>query len=209
MFRRLPVYLLIDTSSSMKGEKIAAVECGIKELVDALKSEPMALETAFVSVITFATEVEQVVPLSDLFHWNMPELKAGGRTNLGKALTFLKECADREVRKNTPDAKGDWRPLVFILTDGGSTDAIVKAAKALNQRKWGHVVACAAGENANVEQLSKITSTVIRLKDDSETAFSGFFRWVSASVSSASVSVGAGADVGETLPPLPQEIVLI
>ena len=209
MFRRLPVYLLVDTSSSMRGNKIATVERGIKELIESLKREPMALETAFISVITFATEVKQVVPLSDLFHWNLPELKAGGRTYLGKALTFLKECADREVRKNTPEAKGDWRPIVFIMADGGSTDAITKVSKAFNQRKWGNVVACAIGEKANVEQLSKITPTVVRLKDGSETDLTAFFKWVSASISTASTSVGAGADFSEKLPPLPPEIILI
>ena len=46
MSRRLPVYLLLDTSGSMMGEPIAAVETGVQTLVSALRQDPYALETA-------------------------------------------------------------------------------------------------------------------------------------------------------------------
>lgn len=207
MSRRLPIYLLIDASTSMRGEKIAEVEKGIRILVESLQRDPMALETAYISVITFATEVKQIEPLTDLFHFSIPELTAGGKTYLGRALTFVKECADKEVRKNTPTKKGDWNPLVFILADGGSTDAIVRAAKTFNQRKWGNVIACAIGDGAHVDQLAKITPTVLRIKDNSGAALSEFFRWVSSSVSVASASVGTGT--AEKLPPVPKEITII
>ena len=47
MLRRLPVYLLLDTSGSMFGEPIEAVHQGVRALLDDLKSDPYALETAF------------------------------------------------------------------------------------------------------------------------------------------------------------------
>ena len=50
--RRLPVYLLIDTSGSMHGEAIEAVRNGLQVLVSALRQDPYALETAYLSVIT-------------------------------------------------------------------------------------------------------------------------------------------------------------
>ena len=40
MARRLPVYLLIDTSGSMHGEPIEAVRSGIRLLQDTLNSDP-------------------------------------------------------------------------------------------------------------------------------------------------------------------------
>ena len=51
--RRLPVYLLLDTSGSMHGEPIEAVKNGVQTLLTTLKQDPYALETAYVSVITF------------------------------------------------------------------------------------------------------------------------------------------------------------
>ncbi|MBQ4310052.1 MAG: VWA domain-containing protein, partial [Oscillospiraceae bacterium] len=53
--RRLPVYLLLDTSGSMTGDPIEAVRQGVKALVSELRGDPQALETAYLSVITFAS----------------------------------------------------------------------------------------------------------------------------------------------------------
>ena len=44
--RRLPVYLLLDTSGSMMGEPIEAVKNGVEILVSSLRQDPYALETA-------------------------------------------------------------------------------------------------------------------------------------------------------------------
>ena len=43
--RRLPVYLLIDTSGSMKGEPIESVKVGLEALVSSLRTNPYALDT--------------------------------------------------------------------------------------------------------------------------------------------------------------------
>ena len=45
--RRLPVFLVLDTSGSMSGEPIQAVKNGVQMLVSALRQDPQALETAF------------------------------------------------------------------------------------------------------------------------------------------------------------------
>lgn len=47
--RRLPVYLVIDTSGSMTGEPIEAVKNGIQMLISTLRQDPYALETAYIS----------------------------------------------------------------------------------------------------------------------------------------------------------------
>lgn len=120
--RRLPVYLLLDCSGSMSGEPIEAVKEGIRSLVTDLKSDPQALETAYLSVITFNSKAEQVMPLTELMQFEDPEIQARGATALGSALRLLRECIEREVRKSTAEQKGDWKPLVFMLTDGVPTD---------------------------------------------------------------------------------------
>ena len=55
MSRRLPVYLLLDTSGSMSGEPIEQVKNGVQMLVASLRQDPYALETAWLSVITFSS----------------------------------------------------------------------------------------------------------------------------------------------------------
>ena len=51
--RRLPVYLLLDVSGSMAGDPIEAVKHGVRALISELRGDPQALETAYLSVITF------------------------------------------------------------------------------------------------------------------------------------------------------------
>ena len=72
--RRLPVYLLVDVSGSMHGEPIESVKNGLQLLVAALRKDPQALETAYLSVITFGSSAQQIVPLTELSAFNMPEI---------------------------------------------------------------------------------------------------------------------------------------
>ena len=51
--RRLPIYLVLDVSGSMRGEPIEAVRLGVQSLVQTLIQDPYALETAYLSLITF------------------------------------------------------------------------------------------------------------------------------------------------------------
>ena len=89
--RRLPVYLLVDTSGSMHGEAIEAVRNGLQVLVSALRQDPYALETAYLSVITFNSSAQQIIPLTELMNFQVPDIQASGTTAMGEALTLLHE----------------------------------------------------------------------------------------------------------------------
>lgn len=210
--RRLPVYLLLDCSGSMFGEPIQAVENGVKVLVSTLRSDPYALETVYLSIITFDSTARQTVPLTELAQFQEPTLTASGCTALGEALTVLSECVDREVTKTTPQKKGDWKPLVFIMTDGEPTDDLNKGLEEFRKRKFGMVVACAAGAGANTDTLKKITECVVSLDTADSATIKAFFKWVSASVSSGSQKVeeaGAEAQTLSELPPPPPEVNIV
>mgnify|MGYP001605993519 FL=1 len=103
--RRLPVYLLLDTSGSMSGEPIEAVKNGVQMLVAALRQDPYALETAYLSVITFDSNAKQVVPLTELAAFQPSELMASGSTSMGDALSLLANKIDTEVVKTTAETK--------------------------------------------------------------------------------------------------------
>jgi uncharacterized protein YegL len=211
--RRLPVYLVLDTSGSMSGEPIQAVENGMQMLVSALRQDPHALESAFLSVITFDSNAKQVVPLTDLASFQMPALNAGGSTELGAALTLVRDRARSEVAKSTPEKKGDWRPLVFLMTDGGPTDSWQKGLQEFHSSKWGMVVCCAAGQGADTNVLKQISpECVVQLDTADSKSLAAFFKWVSASISSSSKSVNEGKKevTGmDQLPPPPPEISIV
>lgn len=66
--RRLPVYLLLDTSGSMYGEPIEAVKNGVQTLISTLRSDPYALETAYISIITLTVLHNRSLRLQSLLH---------------------------------------------------------------------------------------------------------------------------------------------
>ncbi|MCI8439686.1 MAG: VWA domain-containing protein [Oscillospiraceae bacterium] len=209
--RRLPVYLLLDCSGSMMGEPIEAVRQGIKALLSELRGDPQALETAYLSVITFDSQARQIIPLTELMQFKEPELRAGGATALGAALEVLLECVNSEVRKSTETQKGDWRPLVFILTDGSPTDtaAFERAVQNIKSAKIANIVACAAGSNARTEHLKRITDNVLMMNTLSAGDMAQFFAWVSGSIKMSSKSLDAKPGMPLRLPPPPQGFVIV
>lgn len=210
--RKLPIYLLLDTSGSMHGEPIEAVKNGVDMLVSTLRSDPYALETAYLSVITFNTNAQQPVPLTELATFQVPTLEATGCTALGEALSLLANRIDAEVAKTTAEQKGDWRPLVFIMTDGLPTDDLNRGLEAFRSRKTGMVVACAAGQGADTATLQMITPNVVQLDTADSATIKAFFKWVSASISTSSKAVETGANETNSLselPPPPAEVNIV
>ncbi|MES2572880.1 MAG: VWA domain-containing protein [Verrucomicrobiota bacterium] len=211
--RRLPVYLLLDTSGSMAGRPIEQVISGVQMLVAGLRQDPHALESVSLGVITFATEAREVASLTELIAFQSPTLQAGGATSLGAALLLLSECAKRDVIKTTAAQKGDWRPMVFLMTDGKPTDDWKKALVRFNQEKWAVVVACAV-DSAEPAVLKQIAGerNVVCLDSSDPAAITAFFKWVTASVSSSSLSIERSAKevtgLAE-LPPPPKEIKIV
>lgn len=209
--RRLPVYLLLDCSGSMTGEPIEAVRQGIKALLSELKSDPQALETAYISVITFDSSARQTAPLTELMLFKEPQLKASGATALGGALNVLMDCINSEVRKSTDTQKGDWKPLVFILTDGSPSDTeeFRIAVQKIKSVKTANIIACAAGSNAKTEYLKQITDNVLMMNTLSAGDLASFFAWVSSSVKVSSQKLDQKPGGELMLPPPPQGFVIV
>ena len=189
--RRLPVFFLVDVSESMAGENLYQLEEGIGSILSTLRQDPYALETAFLSVIAFAGKVKTLTPLTELFAFYPPELPCGGGTALGKALDYLMDEIDRSVHVTTHEQKGDWSPIVFLLTDGHSTDNVSSSIKRWNisYRNRANIVAVSIGGGADHTILKKLTENVLVFNDTAPDAFSRFVKWVSLSIQSQSRSV--------------------
>lgn len=209
--RRLPVYVLLDTSGSMKGEPIQAVNVGVKAMVSALKQDPYALESVHLCLITFDIEARELVSLTPLEDISVPEITTpeSGATMLGSALELVIQRFESEVIRTTAERKGDWRPLLFVMTDGKPADvqAYRNAVLAVKRLNFGNIVACAAGPKAKQEFLRELTDTVVSLDTTDSAAFVAFFRWVSASISFGSSSAGATSPT--VLPPPPAEVQVV
>lgn len=210
--RRLPVYLLLDTSGSMSGEPIEAVKNGVQIMISSLRQNPQAIETAFLSVITFDTTAQQIIPLTDLASFQMVDIKATGVTALGEALKLVAHKIDTEVQKTTTEQKGDWKPLVFIMTDGIPTDNWQSGLNEFKKSKVAFTVACAAGSGADANILKQITENVVSLDTADSASIGKFFQWVTASIGVSSTKVeDSGKEVTglNELPPPPAELNIV
>ncbi len=194
--RRLPIFLVIDVSESMAGAPIENVQKGIHDLTNALMADPYAIETTYLSVITFAGKAKVAMPLTYLLDFTPPVLSIGAGTSLSSALDTLTIEIDKNVKKNTPACKGDWRPLVFLLTDGAPTDKYQESIKRWHQKFDGRVtiIAILMGTTSDASALKNLTDEVLVFKDTSSASYKAFFKWVSSSIQSNSKEIGENGD---------------
>ena len=139
-------------------------------------------------------------------------MTAKGRSALGEALELLCDKIDKEVHKNTPEAKGDWKPLLFILSDGGYSGPIAKPISEFKKIPFGFVVACAAGSKSKIDVLRKITANIVQISSTDTINIKAYFKWISSSISTTSTRVDNSGDTDITvdmLPPLPNEIMVL
>jgi uncharacterized protein YegL len=202
--RRLPIYLLIDASESMVGEPIQAVESGLAAMLGALRKDPYALETAYLSVVTFGTKAKQLVPLTELSQFQTPKLVLGSGTSLGAGLELLEKRIAAEVQKTTANDKGDYKPLVFLFTDGEPTDKWQTVADRFLHNRHLQMITIGCGADTNIDTLRRISELVIVGKEANEETYKAFFKWVSASVVTASQAIDqTGNDTKISLEKLP------
>lgn len=209
--RRLPVYFLLDTSGSMYGEPIQALNNALSGMINSLRSDPQAIDSLWISIITFGSDVKEISPLTDLASFQLPEITCpqSGGTGTGQGLALLEEKVKQEVIKGTSVQKGDWKPLLFLFTDGKPSDGqlyeeMIPKIKALN---FGAIVGCAAGRLADDSMLKKLTETVVHLDTADNATLKQFFKWVSDTIEQGNKSMGTLESVA--LPPPPSEVHLV
>lgn len=189
--RRLPIYFLIDVSESMIGEQIQQVEEGLATIIRELKTDPRAIETVWVSIIVFAGQAKTIVPLQELISFYPPKFPIGSGTSLSNGLGHLMFELRKNTVKTTAEVKGDWKPIVFLFTDGVPTD---NTQNAINEWKnnWArtaNLVAISFGDEADIDILKQLTNEVILFKNADTNSYKQFFKWVTDSIKTSSESI--------------------
>ena len=189
--RRLPIFFVIDVSESMVGEPIASVSAGIKTMIQSLRQDPYALETAYISIIVFAGKAKTIVPLTDIVSFYPPQMPIGGGTSLGAGLNHLISEMNSKLVKNDGTTKGDWKPVIFLFTDGVPTDFPEAAIRdwEVNYRNRANLVAISIGNSADINLLRRLTDQVLLFNDTKPESYKDFFKWVTASISTQSQKI--------------------
>jgi uncharacterized protein YegL len=183
---RCPCVLLLDTSRSMEGAPIEALNEGVRTFREELVKDSIAARRVEIAVISFDSFVNVVQTFVTANQFQPPALTAQGFTCMGsaihKALDIIKE------RKALYRANGIayYRPWILMMTDGephGEADHIVQeAAERIKEEEAEKRVAFfAVGvQNASMQRLSQIvTRPPIKLDGLN---FQDMFVWLSTSM---------------------------
>ncbi|QLC65990.1 VWA domain-containing protein [Flavobacterium sp. LPB0248] len=189
--RRLPIYFLIDISESMVGEPIQQVEEGLATIIQALKTDPHALETVYVSIIVFAGQPKTLVPLQEIVSFYPPKFPIGSGTSLSKGLGHLMYELRNNIVKTTYEVKGDWKPIIFLFTDGVPTDDSQAAINEWknNWQRTANLIAVSFGNETDTKLLGQLTENVLHFKNTNVQSYKEFFKWVTDSIKTSSISV--------------------
>jgi len=181
----------------MVGKPIADVERALSAVVGALRSDPQAIETAYIGVIAFAGIAKPLVRLTGLMDFQAPTLPIGAGTNLGAGLEVLMAEIESSIVRGTPDRKGDWKPVVYLMSDGRPTGNAKKAIQRWQQNfaRRANMVGIGFGVDADLSVLQQVASnpqgvaSVFSYDPSKDADMKSFVRWISQSVSTQSASL--------------------
>ena len=203
--RRLPIYILINTSSSLCKGTLQNFKDSINLLIETLKEDPYALETVYVSIITFDSTITYLCSLSPLISFKMPSIKIGKQeSSLGHTLLQLTKIIDNELIKNTYEQKGDWKPLIFIFTANDSVIDITEEVEELICHKCGRIIICTKTDSVNLGKYKKITEVILPIESLDKHIINSQFYWISESINTCERVNPYKSDI--ELPPPPNSI---
>jgi uncharacterized protein YegL len=200
--RTMVLFFVVDTSGSMDGSKIGAVNTAIEEVLPLIKdvSDENADAEIKVAALEFSTGARWITSNGPMelsqFHWN--GLGAGGCTDLGEACKALNEKLSTKAFMK--EATGSFAPAIFLLSDGEPTDSWQYELEELKKNKWFKAavkVAVAIGDDAKKDVLKEFTGTMEAVLEVHNAAnLKKMIKFVSVRASKvASKSTNAGGEV--------------
>ncbi len=189
---RCPCVLLLDTSASMTGTPIQALNDGLETFRDNLITDDLAKKRVEVAIISFDNQVKIVQDFITADQFENPVLTAQGQTFMGTAIHKALDMIAARKSEYRNNGITYYRPWVFLITDGepqGESEKVVKEAGDRIQQEEDnkHVAFFAVGvEGANMDKLGEIVQrTPLKLRG---LDFREMFIWLSASMQQVSHS---------------------
>ena len=185
---RCPCLLLLDTSYSMQGKPIEALNQGLIAYKDELSADSLAMKRVETAILTFGPiKVENNFCTAQDFY--PPSLEPQADTPMGAAITQGLEMIKQRKEEYRQNGISFYRPWVFLITDGTPTDDWSQVAALIKEGEDAKSFAFfAVGvEGANMEILKQISvREPLKLEG---LKFRELFVWLSNSMKAVSQSV--------------------
>jgi uncharacterized protein YegL len=159
---RCPCVLLLDTSGSMKGEPIDALNKGLQAFKTDLGKDPLAARRVEIAVVTFDNEIKVVQDFVTVDNFNPPSLDAQGQTFMGGGIQKALDLVQARKTQYRANGVAYYRPWVFMITDGepqGEPENVVQNAvqRLKKEESEKRVAFFAVGvEDANMQRLKEM-----------------------------------------------------
>jgi len=209
--RPLHLFWICDTSGSMRGAKIQALNQGIREAL--LEMTLAADDHPEIELLVRAMAFDRVARWIDphpvhvaLYREWFKDLQASdGATELGRALDLLVEALDPARMP----ARG-FRPVIVLLSDGCPTDAYEPSLQRLLASPWGRRavrLAIAIGGDADFDVLQRFIAdpAISPLRAHNPEQLVRYIRWYSTmSIRSVAAPASLPRNERDAVPPPPE-----
>lgn len=186
---RCPCLLLLDTSYSMQGNPIQALNEGLMAYKDELSEDSLAMKRVETAIVTFGGSVQIDTTFCTVQDFQAPSLEPQGNTPMGATITQGLEMIRQRKEEYRQNGISFYRPWVFLITDGAPTDEWKHTASLVKEGEDSKSFAFfAVGvEGANMEILKQISvREPLKLEG---LKFQELFVWLSNSMKAVSQSV--------------------
>lgn len=184
---RCPCVLILDTSGSMSGQRISALNDGLKTFRDELITDELAKKRIEIAIVEFNSVVRIVQDFVTAEHFEPPTLKASGGTDIVEGIQQALDLIKRRKIKYKNTGVPFYRPWAFLITDGHATGYEEIAARIKEDEDSKRIAFFAVGvEGADLNCLRKIS-----VRDPKMLAglnFRELFLWLSTSMQKVSNS---------------------
>jgi uncharacterized protein YegL len=184
--QRCPCVLLLDTSGSMAGLPIQELNRGLKAFQEELAADTLGRKRVELAIVTFGP-VKLLTDFVVAENFQPPELTAEGDTPMGAAIELAIELVTRrkEVIRQHLGPTMCLRPWIWLMTDGGPTDAWQNAAASVragdNDDRKAFSFFAVGVQGANMDILNQISRRPPVSLDGLR--FRDMFVWLSSSLS--------------------------
>lgn len=189
---RCPCILLLDTSASMQGRPIDALNLGVRTFSERLRQDPLASRRVEVCMVAYDSTVRILQPFVTADRFAPPPLTTQGFTFMGTAIHCALDLLAERKEQYRQAGITYYRPWVLMLTDGGPqgepVDIVEAAAWRLKDDERNKRVAFfAVGvQDADMHRLSEIVlRPPVHLKG---LDFTEMFVWLSSSMQKLAMS---------------------